>query len=309
MSGWSVAQIEDLQGKVVIVTGGNSGLGYESVKELAAKGAEVIMASRNASKAEAAIKDILAAYPNANIKPMALDLADLSSVRAFSEAFHEDYDRLDILMNNAGIMAIPQGKTADGFEMQFGTNHLGHFALTGLLLDLLIATPGSRVVTMTSLAADMGRVDFRDLQWENKRYSRWLAYGQSKLSNMLFGRELQKRLEKAGVDTISVLAHPGFSSTNLQDGPTVDGGLIGDITKKVTLFLSQSQSDGALPQLRAATANDVSGGEYYGPSGLGQRKGRPVKVRFPLNGKSDTAAARLWEESVQLTGVDYAALN
>ena len=306
MTNWTTDAIGNLDGKVVVVTGGNSGLGFETVKVLAAKGAEVIMASRNESKANAAITKIKAENASANVVFIAIDMANLNSIKAFSEIFHERYDRLDILMNNAGVMAIPHRKTADGFEMQLGTNHLGHFALTGLLLDRLLSTPGSRVVSTTSVAAITGRLNFEDLMFEARRYSRWTAYNQSKLSNMLFGRELQRRLSAAGKETISVLAHPGFSATNLQEGPADGGGFTGNMMKSFLYMMCQPQEDGALPQIMAATAEGVKGDEYYGPEKM--RKGAPKKVDFPASGKNMGAAKNLWDVSVELTGVDYAAL-
>lgn len=211
-------------------------------------------------------------------------------------------------MNNAGLMAIPQKQTADGFEMQLGTNHLGHFALTGGLIEMLINTPSSRIISITSLAANTGRINFKDLMSE-KSYSRWLAYGQSKLANMLFGLELQRKLSATGANTISVLAHPGFSSTNLQAGPAEDGGIVGRLTENILRPMCQSQSQGALPQLYAATQNDVRGGYYYGPSGVMEMRGKPKRVQLPRAGKNKQAAEQLWLESVVLTGVDYNALN
>ncbi len=238
---------------------------------------------------------------------MSLDLASLASVRSFAEEFKKKYERLDVLMNNAGVMAIPERRTADGFEMQFGTNHLGHFALTGRLLDVLLATAGSRVVSVTSLAADTGRINFDDLM-SRKSYSRWTVYGQSKLANMLFGIELQRRLKVAGRETMSMLAHPGVSATNLQKGLADEGGIFGAIAAAVLPLVCQSQAMGALPQLYAATAPELSGGEYIAPRGFYEMYGLPKLAKFPRPGRDAKAAWRLWDASVELTGVDFAPL-
>lgn len=305
MSQWSPAEIGQLDGKVVIITGANSGLGFESSKALAAAGATVVMACRNADRAEAAASQIRAVQPEAKLELLPLDLASLASVRSFAEEFLARHERLDILMNNAGVMAIPRRETADGFEMQFGSNHLGHFALTGLLLERLQATPGSRIVPLTSLAANSGRIRFKDLMWK-RGYQRWLVYNQSKLANMLFGRELQRRLAAAGSDTICVLAHPGFTATNLQEGPKQGGGLVGKLTAKLLSASAQPQEIGAHPQLRAATDPQAAGGDYYGPARQMQMKGEAVQVELPKSGRDDTAAHRLWGVSEELTGVRYA---
>ena len=213
---WTLDNIPDLSGKIMIVTGGNSGLGYESVKALAMKGAEVVLASRSLDKGEQAKQEILKAIPEAKIVVMELDLSDLSSVINFVTAFRKNFSKLDVLLNNAGIMMTPYFKTTDGFEAQFGTNHLGHFALTGLLSDLILSTPGSRIVNVSSGAHKSGAMDFDNLQFENGRgYTPMKAYGRSKLSNLLFTYELQRKLESARKDTISVAAHPGIAMTNL----------------------------------------------------------------------------------------------
>ena len=214
-SQWTQKDIPDQKGKVVIVTGGNSGIGYEAALVLAGKNARVILAARNMDKGEDAAQTIRQRYPVAEVKVMALDLSDLKSVRSFATAFLADYDRLDILINNAGVMALPARKTADGFEMQFGTNHLGHFALTGLLLPVLKATPNARVVTVSSGVHTAGGIHFDDLQWK-KKYDRWGAYAQSKLSNLLFAYELQRRFTGSGIKAVSVGCHPGYAATNLQ---------------------------------------------------------------------------------------------
>jgi hypothetical protein len=211
-------------------------------------------------------------------------------------------------MNNAGVMAIPQSQTSDGFEQQFGSNHLGHFALTGRLLPMLLATPRSRVVSVTSMAANGGQIRFEDLMGTRK-YGRWTAYGQSKLANMLFSRELQRRLTEAASDTISVLAHPGFSSTNLSKGPLQGASPVMPLVEKAMQLICQSQADGALPQLYAATAADVRGDDYFGPSGILQFHGAPRRVSYPKSGRNLEAAERLWDTSAELTGVDFASLR
>ena len=301
-SNWTIDHIPDLSGKVIIVTGGNSGLGYESVKALAMKGAEVILASRFAEKGDEAKSAILKDFPDGKIRVMQLDLSDLDSVRRFAGKFLDEYEKLDVLMNNAGIMMTPYFKTKDGFEGQFGVNHLGHFALTGLLQDLLLRTPGSRIVNVSSGAHKMGKVDFSDLQFENGRaYSPIKSYGQSKLSNLLFTYELQRKLESAQKDSISLAAHPGSSMTNL--GRHLEGKLIYKILFPLFKRMSQDQAQGALPQIRASVDPSAKGGEYYGPDGRREMTGYPVLVPSNEASHNLSDAARLWEESEKLTGV------
>lgn len=307
---WTADDMPDLSGKTIIVTGGNSGIGYEAAKQLAHKGAHVVLACRDMDKARAAIASITSAHAAASLEAMPLDLARLESVRSFAAAFLAGHKALDVLCNNAGVMALPYRKTADGFEMQFGTNHLGHFALTGLLLDRLLATPGARVVNVSSGAHRMGAIRFDDLNWE-RGYRKWAAYGQSKLANLLFTYELQRKLAAAGASAISIACHPGYAATNLQTaGPRMEGSTwmesLSEFTNRVA---AQSAAMGALPTLYAATAPDVSGGDYIGPNGFGEMWGYPKKVQS--NGRSrDTAVAgRLWEVSEQLTSVRYAALS
>ena len=304
---WSHEQLGDMSDKVVVVTGGNSGLGLECVKVLSAHGAQVVMASRNAGKADAAIEEISAIQPDARITHMLLDLADLGVVREFCDEFVNRFEKLDVLMNNAGVMAIPRSQTADGFEQQFGSNHLGHFALTGRLLPMLLATPRSRVVSVTSMAANGGKIRFDDLMG-TRRYRRWTAYGQSKLANMLFGRELQRRLAESGSHTISVLAHPGFSTTNLSKGPLQGASPVMALVEKTVQLICQPPADGALPQLYAATEAGVRGDDYFGPSGIAQIQGTPRRVSYPKSGRDLEAAERLWNTSAELTGVDFASL-
>ncbi len=295
----------DLSGKAIIVTGGNSGLGYESVKAFAAKGAWVVLASRSAEKGEEAKSDILKTVPDGKITVMELDLGDLESVKSFAADYRKNHQKLDVLLNNAGIMMTPYFTTKDGFEGQFGINHLGHFALTGLLMDMLLATPGSRIVNVSSGAHKNGTMDFDNLQWENgKDYKPMKAYGRSKLSNLLFTYELQRKLEAAGKATIAAAAHPGIATTNL--ARHLEGKFLFKILTPLFKTMAQDQAMGALPQIRASADPEVKGGQYYGPDGKGERKGYPVVV--PSNEASHNLqdAARLWEESEKLTGVTMA---
>lgn len=301
---WTLDNAPDLSGKVMIVTGGNSGLGYESVKAFAMKGAEVILASRTMEKGEQAKAEIVAEVPEATINVMELDLADLESVRSFATTFSKQYNKLDVLLNNAGIMMSPYFKTKDGFEAQFGTNHLGHFALTGLLLDLLLKTPGARVVNVSSGAHKNGNMDFNNLQFEDgKGYSPMKAYGRSKLANLLFTYELQRKLEAAGKDLISTAAHPGIAMTNL--ARYLEKKWLVRLLLPLVKGMAQDQAMGALPQIRAAIDPNVKGGEYYGPDGKNERKGYPVVVPSNEDSHDLEDAAKLWQESERLTGVAY----
>lgn len=310
MSKWTQAAIPDLSGKIIVVTGANSGIGFEAARELARHHAHVVLACRNPSKAASALTAIRAAAPDATVEVMQLDLASLASVRDFAAAFRQQHNRLDVLCNNAGIMAIPLTRTADGFEMQIGTNHLGHFALTGLVLDILLATPHSRVVNVSSGAHRIGRMQFDDLNWE-RSYGKWRAYGQSKLANLLFTYELQRRLSKRAATTISVACHPGYAATNLQAvGPQMEKSSRMERLMEVgNRLIAQSALMGALPTLYAATAPDVAGGDFIGPDGLGQNWGNPRKVASNRRSHDAPSAARLWELSEQLTGVHFSALS
>jgi NAD(P)-dependent dehydrogenase (short-subunit alcohol dehydrogenase family) len=295
-SNWTAGNIPDLTGKFAIVTGANSGIGYEMARALARKGATVILACRNKDKGEAAVRQIAQEYPEAKAELMELDLSDLASVRRFTDEFIGKYGRLDILINNAGIMATPFGRTTDGFELQFGTNHLGHFALTGLLLDLIIRAPGARVVTVSSGGHRFGKIDFDNLNGE-KDYDRRGAYAQSKLANLLFTYELQRRFESAGIDALSVAAHPGWTVTNLQ--------VHWRMLQVLNPFIGQEPVMGALPALYAATAPDVQGGDYYGPRGWQELRGHPTRVKSNDSSHDMAVAARLWNVSEALTGVRY----
>jgi len=300
---WTVENIPDLTGKIIIVTGGNSGLGYESVKAFASKGAEVVLACRSTEKGEEARTEILKAFPEGKIQVMQLDLGELESVRNFAASFKNSHKKLDVLLNNAGIMMTPYFTTKDGFEGQLGTNHLGHFALTGLLMDTVLQTEGARIVNISSGAHKNGKMDFSNLQYENGRdYSPMKAYGRSKLSNLLFTYELQRKLEAANKHTIAVAAHPGVALTNL--ARHLEGKILFKILTPLFKRMAQDPAMGALPQIRASVEPEVKGGEYYGPDGKKEYKGYPVLV--PSNEASHNLqdATSLWEESVKLTGVN-----
>jgi NAD(P)-dependent dehydrogenase (short-subunit alcohol dehydrogenase family) len=296
-----------LEGKTAIVTGATAGLGLVSATELAARGASVTLAVRDVARGERAARIIREAYPGAVVSVANLDLASLSSIREFSSAYIKSHKRLDILMNNAGIMGVPQREvTADGFEAQLGTNHLGHFALTGLLLPLIKKTPRARIVTVSSNLHKTGVMNFDDLMGAVK-YKPWAAYGQSKLANLLFTSELQRRLVAAKVDAIAVAAHPGWSNTSLMmSGPMKGrGAFMKWLGQSVTNRMAQPASMGALNQLYAATSSDVEGNDYIGPKGKNEQSGYPHKAGRSAAAKSTTDAKRLWEESEKLTGVSY----
>ncbi|MEM7334500.1 MAG: oxidoreductase [Chloroflexota bacterium] len=301
---WTTADIPDLTGKVAIVTGANSGLGFETSKELARKGATVIMACRNQAKAQSAFDEIKAEIPNANIELMTLDLASLDSIEQFVKAFKEKYQRLDQLINNAGIMMVPYGHTVDGFERQFGTNHLGHFALTGQLMDLIKSTAGARVVNVSSMGHRMGTMDFDNLMYEGGHaYSPALAYGRSKLANLLFTKGLQNKFNANGIDAMAVSAHPGGSNTNLAGH--MEDQLIFKIIMPIFERIMQSAAMGALPQIRAAVDPNVKGGDYYGPNGFMEQTGYPVLVQSNDASHNQADTNQLWQVSESLTGIKY----
>ncbi|MGA7872009.1 MAG: oxidoreductase [Candidatus Binatus sp.] len=304
---WTADDIPDLSGKTIVVTGGNSGIGYEAALAFARKRADVTLACRDLGKARTAAAQITASAPGAKVAVMELDLSNLASVRGFADAFHLEHPALHVLCNNAGVMAIPYRQTADGFEMQFGTNHLGHFALTGLLLDRLLATDGARVVNVSSGAHRMGTIRFDDLQWHNG-YRKWMAYGQSKLANLLFTLELQRKVDAAGKKLLCVACHPGYAATNLQAaGPRMSGSsMLESIFSVANSLLAQSAAMGALPTEYAAVAPDVHGGDYIGPDGIAELWGNPVKVSCSAAAQDAAVAARLWQVSEQLTSVHYA---
>ena len=305
---WTTADIPDLTGKVIIVTGANSGIGFEAAKEFARKGAKTILACRSLDKAEAALGQIRAEIPDAPAEVKQLDLASLASVRQFADEFKTKYDRLDVLANNAGIMWAPYSATEDGFESHFGINHLGHFALTGLLVDRLVNTPGSRVVTVSSVGHRTGSMDFDNLMSEyGGGFERQRVYGRSKLANLLFTYELERRYEAIDADAIAVAAHPGGSSTNL--ARHLEDSWYYRAFRGLEPLITQSAAMGALPTLRAATDPNVTGGQYYGPGGFMEQQGYPIAVESNAASHDLDDARRLWEVSEELTGLTFTALN
>jgi NAD(P)-dependent dehydrogenase (short-subunit alcohol dehydrogenase family) len=304
MSHWNINDIPSQAGKLAIVTGANSGLGYETALELARAGAAVVVASRNAEKGLSAVGRILAAIPAANVTFEALDLASLASVAAFAGRIAAAHASLDMLINNAGLMALPNRQvTVDGFEMQFGTNYLGHFALTAHLLRLLRAAPAPRVVQLSSIAHKQGQIDFNDLQ--GTVYKPWKAYGQSKLAMLMFAFELQRKSDANGWNLISNAAHPGFSRTELMTNGPGDGGIVGRLSNFFAPLVSQSAAAGALPTLFAATALEAQPGAYYGPMGFQDLKGPVGVAKVRPQAKDQAVAARLWDVSEQITGVKF----
>jgi NAD(P)-dependent dehydrogenase (short-subunit alcohol dehydrogenase family) len=299
---WTTADVPDQSGRVAVVTGANTGLGYHTAAALAQSGAHVVLAVRNLEKGNLALARIVAAHPHADVTLQELDLSSLKSVRAAATALRKAYPRIDLLINNAGVMWTPKQVTADGFEMQFGTNHLGHFALTGLLLDNLLPVRGSRVVTVSSTGHRLrAAIHFDDLQWEHG-YDRIAAYGQSKLANLLFTYELQRRLAANQKYTIAAAAHPGSTSTELtRNLPAIFKPALAVLGPLVF----QNAAMGALPTLRAATDPDVQGGQYYGPDGLGEQRGHPKLVSSSAQSHDEDLQRRLWKVSEELTGVTY----
>jgi NAD(P)-dependent dehydrogenase (short-subunit alcohol dehydrogenase family) len=302
-SKWNAGDIPDQTGRVVIVTGANSGLGLVTARELARAGAKVVIACRDTTKGDRAEAEIQAQVPGADLDVRALDLADLASVRGFVARLTGEHDSIDLLINNAGVMAPPRRLTVDGFESQFGTNHLGHFALTGLLLPTLMSAPKPRVVTLSSSAHRIGKMDFDDLQGE-RHYNNWRAYGQSKLSNLLFCFELARRATAAGTGLLSVAAHPGYAATNLQfAGPSAFyEKAIMAVTNRV---LAQSADMGALPTLYGATVADLPSGTFVGPEGFLEQRGHPHIVTAISRAYNESDWRRLWEISEEMTGVTY----
>ncbi len=300
---WSAADIPDQHGRTAVVTGANGGLGLETARQLAAKGAHVVMAVRNQKKAAAAVDEIRAGVPDASLELVALDLSAQASVRAAAEQIMSVHQSIDLLVNNAGVMGIAEAKTADGFEMQFGVDHLGHWSLTALLLPALLRPPGARIVTVTSTAHHMGRAVDPANPHLRGRYRPWRAYGQAKLANFHFGLGLQRELEKAGASTASLIAHPGLSNTDLQAVSVQQSG--GGASQRFSHFLARhtgmSAADGALSQLRAATDPAAAGGEFYGP--LFVNNGPPVRKPIVRRLGLDKAIAVLWEVSERETGI------
>jgi NAD(P)-dependent dehydrogenase (short-subunit alcohol dehydrogenase family) len=298
MANWTANDIPGQHGRVVLITGANSGIGYETTLALAKKGATVIMACRNIEKGKEAQAQILKQAPNADLTVMMLDLADLTSVDDFVQNVKKTRHHLNVLINNAGVMATPFLKTKQGFELQIGTNYFGHYALTGLLLPLLEKAPGSRIITVSSVGSKYGRINFDDIMSERK-YSKWNAYSQAKLANLVFGVELARRLKAANAKTISVPVHPGGAPTNLQRS---SGFLMKNI---ITPLMSQPAEMAALPSLRAATDPRVSNGTYWGPSGFMELKGYPEQSKIPAHAEDPITGKRLWELGEQLTHVHF----
>lgn len=297
---WDSRDIPELTGKRAIVTGANTGIGFETARVLASKGALVIMTCRNMEKGESSANSIRKETRRDDIEVTKLDLASLSSIRQFADDFRRRYDRLDLLINNAGVMMPPYSRTIDGFELQFGTNHLGHFALTGLLIDLLMRTEGSCMVAASSFAHKLGTINFDDINWKES-YKRIRAYAQSKLANLLFTYELQRKLSAIGSKTIAVAVHPGWTRTNLQRHAIY--------FKILNPILGQNVKMGALPTLYAATSRDVRGGEYFGPGGWKELRGYPKKVESSEESLDLEIAKRLWAVSEEMTDVHFQTLN
>ena len=305
MAKWTAADIPDQTGRTIVITGANSGLGLRSAEALAAKGARVLLACRNATKAATALESVKARATGPTPEVRALDLQSLASVRECASGLADELESLDVLMNNAGVMAIPKATTEDGFETQLGTNHLGHYALTGLLLPTLLAAAEPRVVTVSSNAHNMGRMDFDDLFFERRRYSRWRAYAQSKLANLLFTSELQRRAVEHKTALTAAAAHPGYAATNLTSGPAVGASILKPVLALGDKLLGQPDHMGALPQLYAATMPDVMADDYWGPDALREQRGHPTRVGRTKHAQSGADAGRLWQRSEELTGVTY----
>jgi NAD(P)-dependent dehydrogenase (short-subunit alcohol dehydrogenase family) len=305
MARWTIDQMPGQTGRTILVTGANSGLGLRSAEALASRGARVLMGCRNQEKAAVALEAVKRVATDASPDIVALDLADLDNVRACAMRLRSELDQLDVLMNNAGVMGIPQQRSKQGFEMQFGINHLGHFALTGLVLPVLRRARAPRVVTVSSNGHRLGRIAFDDLNWERRKYSRWQPYTQSKLANLLFTSELQRRAVAAGSDLLAVAAHPGYAATNLTSGPAAENSLYAWGAEISDRLFGQPDRMGALPQLYAATMPDVGANDFWGPDGLMEQRGWPKRVGRSNSARDAEAARRLWEMSETLTGVKF----
>ena len=294
---WTAANIGDQSGRVAIVTGSSSGIGYEAARVLANKNAEVIIAVRNQVKGDAAVGKIKAQNQNADVKVMILDLASLKSIKNFANDFKAKYSKLDLLINNAGVMMPPHSKTEDGFELQFGTNHLGHFALTAQLMELLKQTKNSRVVNVSSGAHNYGNINFDDLTWEKRKYKPMSAYGDSKIANLYFTYELQNRLSNDNSNPMITVAHPGWTATELQR----HSGLFDFLNN----FFAMKIEQGTLPTLRAAFDENAQSGDYFGPDGFKEMRGDPVRVESNKLSHNKEIAKKLWDVSEELTGVKF----
>ena len=294
---WDAQMMGDQSGKVAIVTGSNTGIGFHMARALASKGAMVIMACRDPEKAGVAMRRIRDEFPDSEVSTSELDLADLSSVRSFSEGFSSDAEGLDILINNAGVMIPPKSRTKDGFELQFGTNHLGHFALTGLLMPILEKTEGSRVVTVSSIAHKPGVIDFEDLHGDRKRYNKWGFYSQSKIANLAFSLEFSRRLERSGSGVTAIASHPGYSATDLQRHSM--------FWRFLNLIVAIPAKRGAEATLYAATEDDALDHPYWGPTGIIEMRGWTGKARINAKARDEETGRRLWEVSESLTGVRF----
>lgn len=294
---WTAENIPNLTGKTVIVTGSSSGIGYEAARVIANKNATVILAVRNMEKGNTAANKIRAQKESADVRIMELDLSNLQSVTDFATKYKSEFGKLHLLINNAGVMIPPYSKTSDGFELQFGTNHLGHFALTGQLIDLLNNTPNSRIINVASAAHKYGNLNFEDLNWEKRKYKAWRAYGDSKISNLYFTYELQRKLDASGSKVKTTAAHPGWTATDLQRHSGLFEFLNG--------FFAMKTEQGTLPTLRAAFDEKALGGDYFGPDGWQEWKGYPVKVDSSKLSQDEEIAKKLWNVSEELTNVKY----
>ena len=306
MSAWTFDQIPDLHGRQAIVTGANSGLGYWTTLHLARRGAHVVLACRSVTRADEAAGRIRVAVPEARLEVMALDVADLDSVKAFADRYAAGHDALDVLCNNAGLAMPPLSHTRHGFESQFGTNFLGHFALTGHLLPILRSTRAARVVHMASIAHRFGRIDFDDPHFRARPYKDMAAYGQSKLANLMFAFELQRRLSRAGIEASSIAAHPGYAATNISASNSLGATRIGQAMVRLgDRLIGQTAEAGARPILLAATSPQARGGDYWGPRGLMELRGAPRRVGSTRAARDEALAARLWTMAEELTQVRY----
>jgi len=294
---WDINNIPDQKGRTVIVTGSSSGIGFETARVLALKNAEVVIAVRNSEKGKKAADEILKEKKDAKVVVMIIDLTDLSSVKEFADSFRKKYKKLDILINNAGVMVPPYSKTKDGFELQMGTNHMGHFSLTVQLLDMITGTKGSRIVNVSSMAHKYGNINFDDLNWEKRKYKPMRSYGDSKIANLYFTSELSKKLKEKGTDTKVTSAHPGWTATDLQRHNSAADFLNGFFAQKVNM--------GALPTLYAALIEDAESGDFFGPSGFMEMKGYPKKVSPNKLAQNQEKAEELWAVSEKLTGEKF----